>query len=415
MENARTMWSAIEARIERGERLTPDEGVHLLTDAPLLELGALAQQVRARKTDPRVVTYVIDTNPNYTNVCTVDCHFCAFYRKPGHAEGYTHDVEGVMQMMAAADRLGATTVLLQGGLNPEIPWAFYPTIVREARARYPRITPHFFSAPEIHQMVEVSGLSLRGVLAALYEAGQRTLPGGGAEILAPRVRRRISVKKGGPEAWLDVHRAAHAVGMRSTATMMYGHVETDAELIEHLTYVRELQDETHGFTAFVPWSYKRGNTPMERRVPHVAGASRYLRVLAAARLYLDNFEHVQASWFSEGKKTGQIALHFGADDFGGTLFEEHVHLATGHVNRTTVAEIETLIRESGFTPAQRTTLYETLRVAPGPESTAELSDDVPLFVESLRELPAEYPGQLEGEDDAVPEALIMPGDPARPR
>ena len=412
------MWSTIEAKVRRGERLGTAEGVHLLTEAPLLELGSLAQEVRAKKTDPRNVTYVIDTNPNYTNACTVDCHFCAFYRKPGHAEAYTYDVEGVMKMMAAADALGATTVLLQGGLNPEIPWDFYPTIVREARRRYPRITPHFFSAPEIHQMVEVSGLSIRGVLEALYEAGQRTLPGGGAEILATRVRKRISIKKGGPEAWLDVHREAHQVGMRSTATMMYGHVETDAELIEHLDHIRALQDQTGGFTAFVPWSYKRGNTPMESKVKHLAGASRYLRVLAAARLYLDNFDHIQASWFSEGKKTGQIALHFGADDFGGTLYEENVHLATGHVNKTTVAELETLVREAGFTPVQRTTLYEILRVAEGPEALERLSDDVPLFVEGLRELPAEYPPVLEGEESngtpaAGPRAadgspLIMP-------
>ena len=397
------MWTTIERKALEGQRLTPEEGVHLLTEAPLLDLGALAHEVRTRRTDPRVVTYVVDTNPNYTNVCTVDCHFCAFYRKPGSgaADAYTYDLEGVMKMMADADALGATTVLLQGGLNPEIPWEFYPAIVREARRRYPHITPHFFSAPEIHQMVAVSGLTIRGVLEALYEAGQRTLPGGGAEILAPRVRRRISVKKGGPEAWLDVHREAHRVGMRSTATMMYGHVETDAEVIEHLSYVRDLQDQTHGFTAFVPWSYKRGNTPMESKVPHVAGASRYLRILAAARLYLDNFDHIQATWFSEGKKTGQISLHFGADDFGGTLFEENVHLATGHLNKTTLAEIETLIRESGFTPAQRSTLYEILRVGAGPEALETLSDDVPLFVESLRELPAEYPAQLEGEEATV--------------
>ena len=396
------MWATIESKVLAGGRLSPEEGVYLLHEAPLLDLGALAQQMRARRTDPNVVTYVIDTNPNYTNLCTVDCHFCAFYRKPSAnaKDAYTHDVEGVMKMMRDADALGATTVLLQGGLNPEIPWSFYTSIVSEARRRYPNITPHFFSAPEIHQMVEVSGLGIRGVLEALYQAGQRTLPGGGAEILSARVRKRISVKKGGPEAWLDVHRAAHQVGMRSTATMMYGHVETDAELIEHLTYVRDLQDETHGFTAFVPWSYKRGNTPMESKVKHVAGASRYLRVLAVSRLYLDNFDHIQASWFSEGKKTGQISLHFGADDFGGTLFEENVHLATGHLNKTTVAEIETLIRESGFTPAQRTTLYEILRVAPGPEHAGALSVDVPLFVESLRELPAEYPAQLEGEASA---------------
>ena len=415
------MWSHIQRKVLAGERLTPEEGVHLLSAAPLPDLGALAHQVRARKTDPTRVTYVIDTNPNYTNYCTVDCHFCAFYRKHGSAaaDAYTHDVEGVMQMMERADRLGATTVLLQGGLNPDIPWEFYTTIVREARRRYPHITPHFFSAPEIHQMSQVSGLSIRGVLEALYEAGQRTLPGGGAEILAARVRKRISVKKGGPEAWLDVHRAAHRIGMRSTATMMYGHVETDAEIIEHFDHIRSLQDETRGFTAFVPWSYKRGNTPMESKVRHVAGASRYCRVLAAARLYLDNFDHIQATWFSEGKKTGQAALHFGADDFGGTLFEENVHLATGHVNKTTIAEVETLIRESGFTPVQRTTLYEIVRVGEGPEALAHLSDEVPLFVESLRELPAEYPAVLEGETPdgglLMPSAPASAGSPAGPR
>jgi dehypoxanthine futalosine cyclase len=403
------VWSTIENKVQAGERLTPAEGVYLLAEAPLLELGALAHEVRIRRNDPKVVTYVIDTNPNYTNVCTVDCHFCAFYRKPSYQgpDAYTHDVEGVMKMMEAARQHGATTVLLQGGLNPEIPWEFYPTIVREARRRYPGITPHFFSAPEIHQMVEVSGLSIRGVLEALHEAGQKTLPGGGAEILATRVRKRISIKKGGPEAWLDVHREAHRAGMRSTATMMYGHVETHEEIVEHLTYIRELQDETRGFTAFVPWSYKRGNTPMESKVKHVAGASAYLRVLAVSRLFLDNFDHIQASWFSEGKKTGQIALHFGADDFGGTLFEENVHLATGWSNKTTIAEIETLIRESGFTPAQRTTLYEILRVGEGPEALANLSDDVPLFVENLTERPAEYPEQIEGED-APAGGLVMP-------
>jgi len=401
------VWSRIEDKVSRGERLTTEEGVYLVTDAPLLELGTLANEVRAKKTDPRVVTYVIDTNPNYTNWCTVDCHFCAFYRKPGRpaADGYTHDVEGVMRMMESAKQLGATTVLLQGGLNPEIPWDFYTTIVREARRRYPGITPHFFSAPEIHQMAEVSGLTVRGVLDALYEAGQRTLPGGGAEILATRVRKRISVKKGGPEAWVEVHREAHRAGMRSTATMMYGHVETPAEIVEHFDHIRALQDETHGFTAFVPWSYKRGNTPMESKVPHLAGANVYFRVLAASRLYLDNFGHIQATWFSEGKKTGQIALHFGADDFGGTLFEENVHLATGHVAKTTVAEVETLIRESGFTPAQRDTLYNVMRVGEGPEALANLSEDVPLFVENLRELPAEYPAVLEGEE---PGQLVNP-------
>jgi cyclic dehypoxanthinyl futalosine synthase len=354
----------IEDKVLRGERLTGDEGVFLLTEAPLVELGALAHEVRTRKTDPRIVTYVIDTNPNYTNWCTVDCHFCAFYRKHGKpaADGYTHDVEGVMRMLENARALGATTVLLQGGLNPDIPWEFYTTIVREARKRYPEITPHFFSAPEIHQMVEVSGLTIRGVLDALHAAGQRTLPGGGAEILAARVRKRISVKKGGPEAWLDVHRAAHAAGMRSTATMMYGHVETADDLLDHFDAIRGLQDQHAGFTAFVPWSFKPGNTLLEKWIKHYKGPNAYLRMLAVSRLYLDNFPHVQASWFSEGKRTGQVALHWGADDFGGTLFEENVHAAADYVNKTTVDEIVALIREAGFTPAQRTTEYEILKI-----------------------------------------------------
>ncbi len=395
-----SLWSTIAAKVRSGERLSSEEGVHLLAEAPLLELGSLAHEVRVRRHGPDVVTYVVDTNPNYTNVCTVSCAFCAFSCRPGtDAPGaFTHDADGVMAMMEAADRLGATTVLLQGGLNPALPWEFYTTIVRESRRRWPHITPHFFSAPEIRQMARVSGLTIRGVLEALFEAGQRTLLGGGAEILARRVRAQVSPRKGGPETWLEVHREAHRVGMRSTATMMYGHVETDAEIVEHWDAIRDLQDETGGFTAFVPWSYKPGNTALRAQVPRATGAARYLRVLAAARLYLDNFDHVQASWFSEGKKTGQIALHFGADDFGGTVYEESVHLAAGHANTTTLAEIETLIRESGFTPAQRTTLYEILRVSEGPEALSRLAAEVPVFVESLPELPPEYPARLEGEE-----------------
>ncbi len=392
------MWSRVEAKVLRGERLSAADGVHLLTEAPLLAMGERAQEARARRTDPRIVTYVLDTNPNYTNVCTVACRFCAFSRRPGSgaADAYTHDVEGVMGLVEAADRVGATTVLLQGGLNPAIPWEFYPAIVRETRRRFPRINPHFFSAPEVRHMAAISGLPVRGVLEALHEAGQRTLPGGGAEVLAPRVRRLLSPRKGTPADWLEVHREAHRVGMRSTATMMYGHLETDAELVEHLDGIRAVQDETGGFTAFVPWSFKRGSSPLGRRVPRTAGASRYLRILAAARLYLDNFEHVQASWFGEGKKTGQIALHFGADDFGGTLFEESVHLAAGHLNKVTQPEIEALIREAGFTPAERTTLYEILRVADA--APADGASGVPVFVEDLPESPAEYPATLEGEE-----------------
>ncbi|MBI4637696.1 MAG: dehypoxanthine futalosine cyclase [Candidatus Rokubacteria bacterium] len=344
-----------------GKRLDRDDGGLLLTEAPLLELGALARDVRFARLPERVVTFVIDSNPNYTNVCVTDCQFCAFYRKPGDPEAYTLSVEEVLARVASAARRGATTVLLQGGHNPALPLEYYLTLVRETRRRFPEITPHFFTASEIRTMAQVSGLAVGEVLDRLWEAGQRTLPGGGAEILSERVRRRIEPKKGGPDAWLEVHREAHRRGFKSTATMMYGHVEGPDDVLDHLDAIRELQDVDGGFTAFVPWSFKPGNTLLEKWIKEVKGPNPYLRMLAVARLYLDNFPHVQASWFSEGKRAGQIALHFGADDWGGTLFEENVHKAADYVNTVTVEELVTLIREAGFTPAQRTTTYEILR------------------------------------------------------
>jgi cyclic dehypoxanthinyl futalosine synthase len=290
-----------------------------------------------------------------------DCQFCAFYRKPGDPEAYTLTVEEVLAKVEFAASKGATTVLLQGGHNPALPLDYYLTLVGETRRRFPQVTPHFFTASEIRTMASVSGLSVSDVLARLREAGQFTLPGGGAEILSERVRSRIEPKKGGPRAWLEVHREAHRQGFKSTATMMYGHVETPDDILDHFDAIRELQDEHGGFTAFVPWSFKPGNTLLEKWIKSYQGPNTYLRMLAAARLYLDNFPHIQASWFSEGKQAGQVALHFGADDWGGTLFEENVHRAADYVNTITVEEITTLIREAGFTPVQRTTTYERLR------------------------------------------------------
>jgi len=343
------------------KRLTRDEGRHLLTDAPLLELGARASEARFARWPQKVVTFVIDSNPNYTNVCITDCQFCAFYRKPGDREAWTLTVDEVLAKVDSAASKGATTVLLQGGHNPALPLDYYLTLVRETRKRFPQVTPHFFTASEIHTMAQVAGLPFTDILDRLWDAGQRTIPGGGAEVLSTRVRSRIAPKKGGPEAWLEVHREAHRRGFKSTATMMYGHVETVDDLLDHFDAIRELQDMFGGFTAFVPWSFKPGNTLLEKWIKQYKGPNMYLRVLAAARLYLDNFPHVQASWFSEGKPTGQIALHFGADDWGGTLFEENVHRAAEYVNTISVDEIVTLIREAGFTPAQRTTEYEIVR------------------------------------------------------
>lgn len=370
------MLSEIRRKAGAGERLTPRECEWLLTEAPLSELGALADAARFRRHPAADVTYVLDSNPNYTNVCDVDCVFCAFYRHEGDPGAYTHAVEEVLEKVAWAAEQGATTVLLQGGVNAALPYDYYLDVVRETVARFPGVTPHYWSAVEIQRMAEISGRTLQTVLEDLWDAGQRTIPGGGAEILSNRVRRKLGKKKGGPEAWLDVHRTAHRVGFLTTATMMYGSIETPAERVEHLEAVRALQDGSRAlagatradrpgeFTAFIPWSFKPGNTPLEKARPVSEGPAAYLRMIAASRLYLDNVEHIQASWFSEGKKTGQVALHFGADDFGGTLFEESVHAEARFVNTTSVAEIRTLIREAGFAPVQRTTSYERLTETP---------------------------------------------------
>ncbi len=357
-----TTFEGVRDKVLAGERVDRNDGLFLLAGASLLDLGQLAAEVRRKRHPEPIVTFVIDTNPNYTNVCDVDCTFCAFYRSPGHEEAYTHSVEEMLERIGRSAEEGVTTVLMQGGVNSELPLDYYLELVRAVRERYPQITPHFWSAVEIEGMAAVSGLSLQEVLRALKDAGQTTLPGGGAEILSERVRKKISHKKNVTVSWLDVHREAHALGFRSTATMMYGHVETPEDIVEHFEVIRSLQDEHGGFTAFVPWSFKPGNTPLVKKIPRHAGPNKYLRMLAASRIYLDNFDHIQASWFSEGKKTGQVALHWGADDFGGTLFEENVHAATGFVNKTSTDEIKTLIREAGFRPAQRTTLYEILEV-----------------------------------------------------
>jgi cyclic dehypoxanthinyl futalosine synthase len=355
------MLSRIEEKVEHGKRLDRADGLWLLTEAPLLDLGSVAQEARFRRIPERRVTFVIDTNPNYTNVCVTDCQFCAFYRRPGDKEAYTLSVDEVLAKVEFAGHEGATTVLLQGGHNPALPLEYYLELVRETRRRFPSVTPHFFSASEIRTMADVAGKPVPEVLALLKQAGQTSIPGGGAEILSERVRRRIEPKKGGPAAWLEVHREAHRQGFRSTATMMYGHVEQPEDVLDHLDAIRDLQDEHGGFTAFVPWSFKPGNTLLEKWIKHYKGPNGYLRMLGVSRLYLDNFPHVQASWFSEGKRAGQVALSWGADDFGGTLFEENVHAAADFVNKTTVDEIVALIREAGFTPAQRTTDYEIVR------------------------------------------------------
>lgn len=371
---------AIEKKISDGVRLVPEDGLFLLEKAPLMWLGRLASEVRHRLHPDPAVTFVIDANPNYTNICDTDCHFCAFYRRPKDADAYALSVEQVMEKIARVRKFGVTTVLLQGGHNDALPLEYYVSLVRETVRRFPEVTPHFFTASEVQTMARVSGRTVSGVLEELKAAGQHTLPGGGAEILSDRVRRRISPKKGGPDAWLTVHEEAHRLGFVSTATMMYGHVEEPVDIVDHWTRVRDSQDKARartnggGFTAFIPWSFKPDNTVLQKRFPRRVGPVPYLRILAASRLYLDNVPHIQASWFSEGKKGGQAALHFGADDFGGTLYEENVHAEAGFVNVTTLAEMIAMIHDAGFDARQRTTRYETVKLFPRGRSSEASAD-----------------------------------------
>ncbi len=368
----------LRRKVADGARLSAGELLALLRARDPLDLAELGAIARERHNPGPIVTFVVDTNPNYTNVCDTDCTFCAFYRPPGHPEAYTLSIEELVGRARAAAGRGARTMLLQGGHNPALPLGWYVELVATLRAEVPEIHPHLFSPSEIASLARYEGVPVRAVLEALWTAGLRTIPGGGAEILTARVRRRLAPKKGGPEAWLEVMREAHRLGFRTTATMMYGHLEEDEDVVEHLERVRALQDETGGFLAFIPWSFKRGATPLAKHLGARPGPSptRYLRLLAVSRLALDNVPHVQASWFAEGTKAGQLGLHFGADDFGGTLLEENVLRAARHEQRTTTGDVVATIREAGFVPAERTTLYEIVRVfgpahAPAPAPKGE--------------------------------------------
>lgn len=345
-----------------GERITNEECLQLLQYNDILELGEVANELRFRHNPDNYVTFVIDTNPNYTNVCEIDCTFCAFYRHKDETDAYTYSVDEMIQKFKDAAKRGVTTVLLQGGVNPDLPFEYYLELVERTRKEVPEIHPHFFSTSEIIGMSEVSGLSVREVLIKLKEAGLNTIPGGGAEILSDRVKRKISKKKGTSADWLNVMREAHLLGYKTTATMMFGHIEHDEDIVIHLDSIRKLQDETGGFTAFIPWSFKPENTPLEKHIKSFASPYRYLQMIAISRIYLDNFPHIQASWFSEGKKIGQVALHFGADDFGGTLEEENVHAAANFINKSSTEEVIDLIYGAGFDAAQRDTLYNILKV-----------------------------------------------------
>jgi cyclic dehypoxanthinyl futalosine synthase len=347
----------ILTRTLAGERLSSEDALVLLQDADLLDLGQAANVVRNRLNDPKVVSYIVDRNINYTNICVYRCKFCAFYRKPGDPEGYLLSKDELRQKIEETIDLGGTGVLLQGGVHPDLPLEYYVDLLEWMREEFPQVHRHAFSPPEILFISRVTKTPLREVIGRLIEAGLQSIPGGGAEILVDEVRlKSLSYPKASTAGWLDVMRTAHELGLRTTATMMFGQGESLADRVEHMERVRELQDETGGFTAFIAWTFQKENTEMQE-IEEESGFS-YLRQQAVARLYMDNIRSIQSSWVTQGLGVGQLALKFGANDMGSIMIEENVVAAAGARNQVTTEEMKHLIRDAGYEPVQRLTLYQ---------------------------------------------------------
>jgi cyclic dehypoxanthinyl futalosine synthase len=342
--------------------ITREEALDLLRSDDLIGIGMEADAVRRKHHPEGIATYIIDRNINYTNFCTEYCTFCAFYRPMGHPEGYVLPKEVIFAKIQETIDLGGTGVLMQGGLNPDLKIEWYEDLLRSIKKRF-RIHLHCFSSPEIGCIAEASGLTIRDTIARLRDAGLDSIPGGGAEILDDEVRQRISRLKCSTEEWVEVHRTAHQLGMRTTATMMFGCGETLEQRVNHLEIVRRLQEETGGFTAFIPWTFQRENTSLGRSVKEEASAVEYLKTLAVSRIFLDNIENIQSSWVTQGLKTCQLGLRFGGNDVGSTMIEENVVSAAGTRNHACEEELRRIIRDAGFIPRQRDTLYRTYFLA----------------------------------------------------
>ncbi|MFB3777320.1 MAG: cyclic dehypoxanthinyl futalosine synthase [Bryobacteraceae bacterium] len=338
--------------------MTRQEAADLLRSTDLIGIGMAADAVRRRLHPEGVVSYIIDRNINYTNFCTEYCTFCAFYRPLGHPEGYVISDEELFRKIQETLDLGGTGILMQGGLHPGLKIEWYEALLRSIKRRF-KIHLHCFSSPEILNIAEVSGLTIRDTILRLMDAGLDSIPGGGAEILDDNVRRRVSRLKCSTGEWAEVHRVAHSLGMRTTATMMFGCGETLEERVNHLEVVRRIQNESGGFTAFIPWTFQSENTSLGRTIREEATAVEYLKTLAVSRLYLENILNVQASWVTQGLKLCQVALRFGANDVGSIMIEENVVSAAGAHHRSTEEDLRRLIRDAGFIPRQRDTLYRT--------------------------------------------------------
>ena len=346
-----------------GERISDEDALALLRGRDLLAVGRAADELRNRKIDRRRVTFIIDRNLNYTNVCYTDCDFCAFYRRPGDArEGYLLPKPVIYKKIEETLALGGTALLMQGGHHPDLGVDYYDDLFRSIKARYP-VHLHALSPSEVQHAARRSKVSIAEALTRLRDAGLDSLPGGGAEILVDRVRNIISPKKTTTSEWLGIMREAHRLGMSTTATMMYGHVETLEERVEHMRRIRELQDEMHGFRAFISWTFQRDGNRLADTVPEDARPTSfdYLLTQAVSRIYLDNVDHIQSSWVTQGMKVGQVALGFGADDMGSVMIEENVVSAAGTTHRATAEDFVRAIKALGKTPVQRDTLYRDVR------------------------------------------------------
>ena len=341
-----------------GERLTPSNAVTLLESHDLAAIGSAADQVTRRLHPENYRTYNIDRNINYTNICTAVCHFCAFYRGPKSDEGYVLSTEQILQKISEAVELGGNQILMQGGLHPKFKLDWYEDLLRSIKTEFPHVNVHGFSPPEFYHFTKVNNLSIKEVLQRLREAGLGSIPGGGAEILVDRVRNELTRGKVMSDDWLEVMRVWHQMGGKSTATMMFGHVETLQERVEHLERLRQVQDETSGFTAFICWTFQPDNTTLSHIPP--AGSFEYLKTQAVARPYLDNFPNIQSSWVTQGLKIGQLAMLFGANDMGSLMLEENVVAEAGTVHYLSLDQIREAIEELGYEARQRDVFYQLI-------------------------------------------------------